>query len=222
NAFDIQANLLANGNFSQGNTGFTTQYTYSPNSVESEGTYAIASNPAPLHPPNAWSFGDHTTASGLMFVTNGATVANTVMWQETVSVSTNTNYDFSGWGASWTADGSPARLRTLVNGVQVGSDFTLSSQPGRWMQFTAPWSSGTSSVATITVIDANTDGFGNDFVVDDFALSIAQAVPQLVVTTQPPGTVTAGVGFGLTVTAEDSSGHVDGSFNGTVMVALGT
>ena len=42
----------------------------------------------------------------------------------------------------------------------------------------------------------------------------------LVVTAQPPGSVTAGSGFGLTVTAEDSSGNVDTSFNGTVTVAL--
>jgi hypothetical protein len=42
----------------------------------------------------------------------------------------------------------------------------------------------------------------------------------LVVTVQPPGSVTAGAGFGFTVTAEDQSGHLDSSFNGTVTVAL--
>ncbi len=42
----------------------------------------------------------------------------------------------------------------------------------------------------------------------------------LVVTTQPPASVTAGTSFGLTVTAENTSGNVDTSFNGTVAVAL--
>jgi hypothetical protein len=42
----------------------------------------------------------------------------------------------------------------------------------------------------------------------------------LVVTAQPPASVTAGDIFGLTVKAEDSSGTVDSSFNGTVTVAL--
>ena len=42
----------------------------------------------------------------------------------------------------------------------------------------------------------------------------------LVVTAQPPASVTAGTGFGLTVTAEDNSGNVDTSFNGTVTVAM--
>jgi streptogramin lyase len=44
---------------------------------------------------------------------------------------------------------------------------------------------------------------------------------QLVVTTQPPAGVTAGSSFGLTLTAEDSSGNPITSFDGTVTVALG-
>ena len=43
---------------------------------------------------------------------------------------------------------------------------------------------------------------------------------QLVVTTQPPASVTAGSPFGLTVEAENSSGNPITSFNGTVTVAL--
>ena len=43
---------------------------------------------------------------------------------------------------------------------------------------------------------------------------------QLVVTQQPPASVTAGSGFGLTVEAENSSGNLITSFNGTVTVAL--
>ena len=40
------------------------------------------------------------------------------------------------------------------------------------------------------------------------------------VTQQPPASVTAGSGFGLTVQAEDGSGNLITSFNGTVTVAL--
>ena len=45
-------------------------------------------------------------------------------------------------------------------------------------------------------------------------------ITQLVVTQQPPSSVTAGRGFGLTVQAEDSSGNSITSFNGTVTVGL--
>jgi streptogramin lyase len=47
-----------------------------------------------------------------------------------------------------------------------------------------------------------------------------QAPPQLVVTQQPPSSIAAGSTFGLTVTAEDSSGNPITSFNGTVTVGL--
>ena len=47
-----------------------------------------------------------------------------------------------------------------------------------------------------------------------------QAGFHFVVTAQPPGSVTAGTGFGLTVTAENSSGAVDSSISGTVTVAI--
>ena len=40
------------------------------------------------------------------------------------------------------------------------------------------------------------------------------------VTQQPPASVTAGTAFGLTVQADNSSGNLDSSFNGTVTVAL--
>jgi streptogramin lyase len=46
------------------------------------------------------------------------------------------------------------------------------------------------------------------------------ASTELVVTSPPPSSVTAGSPFGLTVQAEDSSGNLVSSFNGTVTVAL--
>ena len=49
---------------------------------------------------------------------------------------------------------------------------------------------------------------------------IPPANTQLVVTTQPSMSVTAGTSFGLSVTAKDSSGNVDTSFDNTVTVAL--
>jgi hypothetical protein len=47
-----------------------------------------------------------------------------------------------------------------------------------------------------------------------------QPTNQLAVTAQPPDSVTAGTGFGFTVTAEDQSGNVISSFDGSVTVAL--
>ena len=43
---------------------------------------------------------------------------------------------------------------------------------------------------------------------------------QLVLTSPPPATVTAGVAFGLVLAAEDLYGNVDSAFAGSVTVAL--
>ncbi len=51
-------------------------------------------------------------------------------------------------------------------------------------------------------------------------LGDAPVTGQLVVTQQPPSSLAAGTPFGLTVDAEDSSGNIETSFNGTVTVAL--
>ena len=59
-------------------------------------------------------------------------------------------------------------------------------------------------------------GDGNDLVLTE----TAGPASQLIVTSQPPPTVTAGGGFGFTVTAEDAQGHVAASFNGNTVVAL--
>jgi subtilase family serine protease len=58
---------------------------------------------------------------------------------------------------------------------------------------------------------------GNLLVVD---LAQSNLPGRLVVTMQPPGNVTAGNGFGLSVSVEDTSGHVETSFNGPVSVAI--
>lgn len=64
---------------------------------------------------------------------------------------------------------------------------------------------------------------GNLWLASGSTVSVATLSPtetDLVVTRQPPSSVTAGSPFGVTVTAEDGSGNVLTSFNGPVTVAL--
>jgi len=51
-------------------------------------------------------------------------------------------------------------------------------------------------------------------------VTLSTASTHFVLTQQPPASVTAGTPVGLTVQADDSSGNLDSSFNGTVAVAL--
>ena len=119
--------LLINGDFSLGNTGFTTQYTDWAIDHYNAGWYGICHNPSIDFDPLFANFGDHTTGTGLMFGANGAMTPNVVAWQETVNVPGNTDYVLSGWASSmgqWPpgtlTDPSPARLRFSSTACQSG------------------------------------------------------------------------------------------------------
>jgi hypothetical protein len=162
---NAKANLIVNGDFEQGNTGFTTQYVYAPGGIGNSDTYAIVTDPHLVH-SSASSYGDHTTGSGLMMVLNGN--ANDVAWSESVAVKSGATYDFSIWVSSWTG-ASPARLDFLFNGATIGN-FTAPSTSAVWQQFTLTWNSDTNTSLTIQIIDRNDASDGNDFALDDISL----------------------------------------------------
>ena len=65
-----------------------------------------------------------------------------------------------------------------------------------------------------------TTGSGPGTVTSAASSAIDVVVPQLVVTTEPPSSVTAGSGFGLTVTAETSQGTTDTFVSGSVALTI--
>jgi hypothetical protein len=169
-------NLFTNGDFSGGNVGFTSAYTFNATNLVGAGTYSVGTNPGPFNSPNWTSYGDHTSGTGNMMVVNGADVPGVSVWSQTVSgLTPNTDYFFSTWVAS-ILSANPAELQFSVNGNPFGSIFTASPIEGQWNQWTATWNSGSSTSATFSLLNQNTNFFGNDFTLDDFSL-----------TTQDPG-----------------------------------
>ncbi len=163
-------NLIVNGDFESGNTGFTTAYTYTPGNIYTEGAYDIIPNPNNSHPDFA-PCTDHTAAPGtLMMVINGTGTPNTVVWCQTVPVTPNTQYAFSTWATS-VVSSSPAVLQIFINGVQVGTTTSLSSATCNWTNLTAMWSSGGATSASICIVNQNTALSGNDFAMDDFVFA---------------------------------------------------
>ena len=165
-------NLLVNGDFEMGNAGFTSTYAYSPSNLWNE-DHDTVTNPRLDHRLGG-SFGDHTTGTGFMLAMNGSRDTNAVVWSETVSVSPDTTYLFSGWSASWGDDGhsfdpSPAMIRVLINGQQYAGDVRLAATNGLWQSFATVWHSQSSTQAVIEIRDENTEWSGNDFALDDLS-----------------------------------------------------
>lgn len=164
-----QTNNVFNGDFSMGNTGFTSAYkdTTGAGSLWPEGYYSVTTNPDLVH-PNFVSMGDHTTGTGNMLVINGASAPVNV-WCETITVTPNTQYDFSAWGATVSTAGNPAQVQFEINGTLVGTTLTLPTATGQWTEFHTVWYSGSNTSITICVHDQQTAASGNDFALDDIS-----------------------------------------------------
>ena len=171
-----------NGDFEQGNVGFTSAYTYSTN-LYPEGTYSVGDYAGDFHPDFV---GTGHGGTGNFMVINGATSPNTNIWTEQITVSPDTYYAFSTWVCTVSPAGDAARLQFSINGSQIGEVFSAPSFTGEWLQFYELWYSGTSTSATITILNQNTVGSGNDFGLDDISFC------ELVLLGAPECTITVG------------------------------
>ena len=165
-------NLVVNGDFSAGNTGFTSSYTYSPppSTTLVEGDYSVYTDPHGVHTGFS-TFGDHTTGTGNMLIVNGSPTPTDV-WCETIPVIPYTNYDFSAWIANCSAVTTGVDVPIMqfkINGVLIGSPTTITTAPAVWFNFFNTWNSGASTTATICIYDENTTASGNDFAIDDIS-----------------------------------------------------
>ena len=167
-------NLLTNGSFSDGNTGFTSDYTYIPGNgtyATVPGEYSVIYNPATAFTNGYLSYGDHTTGNGLMFFADGAAPSLNA-WAENVSLSAGM-YTFTGWVAD--PDPSmfnPETLGLFINGQQVGGTFT-STQVGQWQEWVLSLNISNPGTDTISIRDLNNNyNAGNDdFTLDDLSLT---------------------------------------------------
>ena len=155
-----------NGNFSAGNTGFTSQYTNNQFSIWNEGTYAIGPNPNAVH-ANFGTWGDHTTGTGNYMIVNGSVLPNRTVWQQTVTFPPGAQVSMTYWVLSLALP--PGSLRVMVNGSQAGTAQAAPSTVGTWSQRTQTFTAPANGVCTIALQAVTTAGSGNDFGLDDIS-----------------------------------------------------
>jgi hypothetical protein len=193
-AYQESGNLIANGDFSQGDMGFSSDYTNSYVVPLDAAKYQITNNPQIPH-PGFTACGDHTTGTGNMMVVNGANVVGQNVWCQTVSVVPNTDYAFSAWVAS-VYSVAPALMRFNINGSVLGQTLQATATDCDWKQFYATWNSGANTSAQICMTNINTQYNGNDFAIDDISFSAICPVTDTVVVTVLPTPQTAALNTG--------------------------
>jgi len=173
-------NLLTNPGFTAGNSGFISAYTFvpPPGPDPGAGNYTVGTDNKAFNANFLASYRDHTTGTGNYMIVNAATTAITV-WQQTVTgLTANKPYKFSFWLLN-TYPVSKASLQVSANGVDVGTAFTNPNDGGNWQLNTVTVNPGASTQLILQLRDLNLDGNGNDFGLDDMALTAPVANPQL-------------------------------------------
>ena len=159
-------NLVSNGTFSSGNTGFSTQFASNPNLNLGDGYYYVGTNAASYH-----SQFSGTGSGQFMIVNSGWNSAWFMVWCQDVTVCPGQTYTLS-YRARTVSNATPARLQWWINGSASGPEVLLPAFGAGWQTITHAWTapSGTTT-ATICLRAMSGEGVGNDFGLDDISIS---------------------------------------------------
>jgi hypothetical protein len=172
------ANLVVNGDFSAGDTGFTSDYgdgTGSQNSLltfglnQGAGYYAVGTTPSYYN--QNWTYGPTSVtgdpSAGMLIVNGAPTGGPTTVWQGTLSspLIAGQSYTFSVMVASLYPVSEPT-LSFSIGSTPIGS--TTLSGAGTWSTFTKSFVAGS---GLPSFIDLNTELNGNDFVVSEISIT---------------------------------------------------
>jgi hypothetical protein len=170
--YHLSNQMIINGQFEDGNTGFYTDYIFSPSNMRLEGTYCLSQNPKKQY-SRFDSCSDKTNQSGFMLLVNSSDIPDKIVWKQTVrGVELNSVYLFSFWSAS-VNPANPPFFDVFINGTLMQpSPFYLPADVCKWSEIRYVWNSNNIDTAEIIIINRNIRKSGNDFVIDDISFSL--------------------------------------------------
>jgi hypothetical protein len=166
-----QANLIQNGDFELGNTGFTSELNYIAANNPTEGNYTVGSSATQFQSNFSNCNNGHSVNGNKMFIANGATIPDAKVWSQIVTIQPNTNYSLSMWYANVSSVVDNLNLQFQVNNVLIGSSTNGILNQCEWHNLQTSWNSGNNTTATIRIIDHSGSAYANDFAIDDIFLT---------------------------------------------------
>jgi gliding motility-associated-like protein len=167
---NVDSNLIVNPTFVLGNYGFSSGQTYS--SSYSPCNYYVAPTFFSGYP----SLTDHTPTSDNYYMSiDGCYSGPTTIWEQTIpAITANTDYEFTFWATRADAVQPVFEIHAIGN---VTGDVIIATQADipytttwTWDQYGVPlWNSGPNTSVTFKIINTETNGYGNDFGMDDFS-----------------------------------------------------
>ncbi len=158
-------NLVTNGTFSGGNTGFSSEFNYN-SALTTEGNYWIGTNAA-LHHPQFLG-----TGNGAFFMANAGWMhAGYEVWCQTHTVCPGQTYALSFRAVSLASQGAPT-LQWYVDGEPTWMNHQTAQTQGSWQTFTTMWTAPANCTQASFCIEITSGhGIGNDFGIDDLSIS---------------------------------------------------
>ena len=189
------ADLIINGNYSAGNSGFTSSYSYVtdagpglPN-IFTESTYSVA-GPDTIHP--SWAdFADHTgDAAGKYMVVNGwdsqtRPTSPGAAWAQTVNAGADSGmYSLSAYFAALfdqNRAGLEFRVYDLDNAnalvAQSSPSFATTQPNGTWQLQSLLFAMAANTNYSVQIWDTSGIANGNDYAIDDVRLTSVVPLP---------------------------------------------
>jgi hypothetical protein len=175
-------NLVVNGDFLNGNTGFTTGYPYvPPPTAFGFAQYSIRNSTNLIN--SAWACTDHTSGLplGEFLAVDGSTLTFVPCWQEYVYVDQGKQYSFCAYVNNMVnplnSFNDPIVQLWINNTLQA--TVTLPEIPDVWVKLSAGWTSNVTGFIPIEIRPGTpTTAIGCDFAVDDIAFH--ECVPDFV------------------------------------------
>ena len=195
-ATSFAQNLVNNGNFSSGNTGFTTSYTYSTgnsanNSVFSEGKYWVGAQASQVHPDFSSGY-DKTSGNsgGKYFIANGGPDTTQTIWQSDVIYVSEYDFTFRFEAYLTTLVSLAASLEyappklyfEIGNGsswTPLGGEATISTStaPGSWVRVSTDGKISLPGSYYVRLRNNQSLNRGNDFGLDDIYFGARSVSP---------------------------------------------
>lgn len=170
------ANLIANGDFEAGATGFVTDYLLSSSGcITCIGVRARTRDWYNV-PSLVFDYGDHTSGSGLMLQYDPFNGVYPRIWAQVVQVTAGTTYRFSGWVREANSEPSPnnGRVGVYAAGQLLGQQ---DAPDGDWAQWSFDWTATSTGAVELALRDLYPTTYSGTYsTIDD--LSFTAAVPE--------------------------------------------
>jgi gliding motility-associated-like protein len=167
-------NLLVNGDFEAGNTGFTNGYTYQSSGALGVGDYSVRTSTTLANA--AWAATDYTTGTGQFLTVDG--IPGVPFWQNTVTTIPGQDYSlclfYDHLVAPRLLDFGNASIEVIIDGSTVAT-VLVNQLPDAWQNITVNYTAISASTNLQLQLAAGSAGF-QDVAIDNISFTACGVV----------------------------------------------